>query len=102
MIIVKDGKMGKEMQLKGGAFELKAEAALAFVRAVIATNEEDDKQMEADFAAMLLSTIDMAKEEGIPFDEERFIKVLRRHDNIGNAFEGLQKIFGKMGGNPNG
>ena len=102
MISVKTDKTGTEIRCTGNAFEIRAEAALVFVKAVAATSEDAGKEKEVEFEAMLLTTIDLAEKMGLRIDKERFTKALNHKKEFDNAWEGLQKIFGKMKDSVNG
>lgn len=106
MITLRKGKFGTELRFEGDADELKAEIAIVLVNGCVAISEKDNKKdIEDNFAAMLLTSIDMMEDKGVRFDSERFKKALdmKKAVNMDDVFKGLEKIFnGIKEGKPNG
>ena len=99
MITLRKGKFGTELRFDGDADELKAEIAIVLVNGCVAISEKGNKEdIENNFAAMLLTSIDMMEDYGVLLDTERFKKVLdmKQKVNMNNVFKGLEKIFNKL------
>lgn len=100
MITARKGKNGIEVRLSGSTDDIQMELTFALTKGLLAISEDDKEDVESNFVALFLTTMEMLKDEGVDIDIEQVKKVLdiRSKIDIDKVLETIGMIMGAIKG----
>lgn len=100
MITARKDEKGVEVRLSGSTDDIQMELTFALTKGLLAISEDDKEDVESNFVALFLTTMEMLKDEGVDIDIEQVKKVLdiRSKIDIDKVLETIGMIMGAIKG----